>query len=247
MPKRTYITAEANTMPGHKPMKDLKEVISSGEEEDENSLGSLPSANCNIECLILRTNWDVPWVWTLAVLLGDVSSQGEKLEYSLAAQAVRRSRRLQGLEPQENIAMIKQETQTKMGEYHFQPFRNPSIFTGERNQNPEKWLKEFHRVARYNCWMIQCASQMFIFSSKEQRTDEFRTSCHLKKINSQRTSKLELRGREETSDSYIQDVLHLCREVNPAMMENEIVAHLTKGISGGDISVNHHFRHCKYR
>ncbi|UYV68277.1 STOML2 [Cordylochernes scorpioides] len=67
MPKRTYITAEANTMPGHKPMKDrleeedqelttnelidlhreqhkeVKEVISSGEEEDENSLGSLPS------------------------------------------------------------------------------------------------------------------------------------------------------------------------------------------------------------
>ncbi|UYV60503.1 hypothetical protein LAZ67_1001342 [Cordylochernes scorpioides] len=65
----------------------------------------------------------------------------EKLEYSLAAQAVRRSRRLQGLEPEENIAMVKQETQTKMGAYHFQPFRNPSIFTGERNQNPEKWLK----------------------------------------------------------------------------------------------------------
>ncbi|UYV63541.1 hypothetical protein LAZ67_2004585 [Cordylochernes scorpioides] len=64
-----------------------------------------------------------------------------KLEYSLDAQAVRISRRLQGLEPEENIAMIKQETQTKMGEYHFQPFRNPSIFTGERNQNPEKWLK----------------------------------------------------------------------------------------------------------
>ncbi|UYV73436.1 hypothetical protein LAZ67_10003217 [Cordylochernes scorpioides] len=38
-----------------------------------------------------------------------------KLEYSLAAQAVRRSRRLQGLEPQENIAMVKQETQTKIG------------------------------------------------------------------------------------------------------------------------------------
>ncbi|UYV73669.1 ASPRV1 [Cordylochernes scorpioides] len=87
-----------------------------------------------------------------------------KLEYSLAAQAVRRSRRLQGLEPQENIAMIKQETQTKMGEYHFQPFRNPSIFTGERNQNPEKWLKEFHRVARYNCWDDSlCLANVYFF------------------------------------------------------------------------------------
>ncbi|UYV71888.1 hypothetical protein LAZ67_9000886 [Cordylochernes scorpioides] len=82
------------------------------------------------------------------------------LEYSLDAQAVRRSRRLQGLEPQENIAMIKQETQTKM-----------------------------------------------------------------------ENLKTRAQGKEETSDSYIQDVLHLCREVNPAMMENEIVAHLTKGIS----------------
>ncbi|UYV63719.1 hypothetical protein LAZ67_2005417 [Cordylochernes scorpioides] len=43
--------------------------------------------------------------------------------------------------------------------------------------------------------------------------------------------KIRGQGKEETSDSYIQDVLHLCREVNPAMMENEIVAHLTKGIS----------------
>ncbi|UYV76975.1 hypothetical protein LAZ67_14002656 [Cordylochernes scorpioides] len=43
--------------------------------------------------------------------------------------------------------------------------------------------------------------------------------------------KTRAQGKEETSDSYIQDVLHLCREVNLAMMENEIVAHLTKGIS----------------
>ncbi|UYV80840.1 hypothetical protein LAZ67_19001936 [Cordylochernes scorpioides] len=42
--------------------------------------------------------------------------------------------------------------------------------------------------------------------------------------------KTRAQGKEETSDYYIQDVLHLCREVNPAMMENEIVAHLTKGI-----------------
>ncbi|UYV84343.1 hypothetical protein LAZ67_X001898 [Cordylochernes scorpioides] len=43
--------------------------------------------------------------------------------------------------------------------------------------------------------------------------------------------KTRAQGEEETSDSYIQDVLHLCREVDPAMMENEIIAHLTKGIS----------------
>ncbi|UYV78578.1 hypothetical protein LAZ67_16002052 [Cordylochernes scorpioides] len=95
----------------------------------------------------------------------DPHSSHLTLDYPLAAQAVRRSRRLQGLEPKKTIAMVKQETQTQIGEYHFQPFRNPSIFTGEHNQNPEKWSLVT------TTGMIQCASQMFIFSSKEQRTD----------------------------------------------------------------------------
>ncbi|UYV65636.1 hypothetical protein LAZ67_3004918 [Cordylochernes scorpioides] len=174
-----------------------------------------------------------------------------KLEYSLAAQAVRRSRRLQGLEPQENIAMIKQETQTKMGEYHFQPFRNPSIFTGERNQNPEKWLKEFHRVARYNCWDdSMCLANVYFFlqgtahrwyENVEEKINSWDIFVKMfsqnfghhvtQKDQLAENLKTRAQGKEETSDSYIQDVLHLCREVNPAMMENEIVAHLTKGIS----------------
>ncbi|UYV64934.1 ASPRV1 [Cordylochernes scorpioides] len=176
---------------------------------------------------------------------------GHELEYSLDAQAVRRSRRLQGLEPQENIAMIKQETQTKMGEYHFQPFRNPSIFTGERNQNPEKWLKEFHRVARYNCWDdSKCLANVYFFlqgtahrwyENVEEKINSWDIFVKMfsqnfghhvtQKDQLAENLKTRAQGKEETSDSYIQDVLHLCREVNPAMMENEIVAHLTKGIS----------------
>ncbi|UYV84377.1 hypothetical protein LAZ67_X001970 [Cordylochernes scorpioides] len=156
-----------------------------------------------------------------------------------------------GLEPQENIAMIKQETQTKMGEYHFQPFRNPSIFTGERNQNPEKWLKEFHRVARYNCWDdSMCLANVYFFlqgtahrwyENVEEKINSWDIFVKMfsqnfghhvtQKDQLAENLKTRAQGKEETSDSYIQDVLHLCREVNPAMMENEIVAHLTKGIS----------------
>ncbi|UYV77009.1 hypothetical protein LAZ67_14002807, partial [Cordylochernes scorpioides] len=162
-----------------------------------------------------------------------------------------RSRRLQGLVPQENIAMIKQETQTKMGEYHFQPFRNPSIFTGERNQNPEKWLKEFHRVARYNCWDdSMCLANVYFFlqgtahrwyENVEEKINSWDIFVKMfsqnfghhvaQKDQLAENLKTRAQGKEETSDSYIQDILHLCREVNPAMMENEIVAHLTKGIS----------------
>ncbi|UYV76762.1 hypothetical protein LAZ67_14001971 [Cordylochernes scorpioides] len=102
--------------------------------------------------------------------LKDTFGENPKLEYSLDAQAIRRSRRLQRLEPEENIAMVNQETQTKMSEYHFQPFRNPFIFTGERNQNPEKWLKEFHRVARYNCWDdSMCLEGNFLNDKKTYR------------------------------------------------------------------------------
>ncbi|UYV64560.1 K02A2.6-like [Cordylochernes scorpioides] len=174
-----------------------------------------------------------------------------KLEYSLDAQAIKRSRRLQRLEPEENIAMVNQETQTKMSEYHFQPFRNPSIFTGERNQNPEKWLKEFHRVARYNCWDdSMCLANVYFFlqgtahrwyENVEEKINSWDIFVKMFSQNfghhvtqkNQLAENLKTRAqwKEETSDSYIQDVLHLCREVDPAMMENEIIAHLTKGIS----------------
>ncbi|UYV64680.1 K02A2.6-like, partial [Cordylochernes scorpioides] len=147
--------------------------------------------------------------------------------------------------------MVKQETQTKMGQYHFQSFRNPSIFTGERNQNPEKWLKEFHRVARYNCWDdSMCLANVYFFlqgtahrwyENVEEKINSWGIFVKMFSQNfghhvtqkNQLAENLKTRaqGKEETSDSYIQDVLHLCREVNPAMMENEIVAHLTKGIS----------------
>ncbi|UYV84721.1 hypothetical protein LAZ67_X003197 [Cordylochernes scorpioides] len=138
-----------------------------------------------------------------------------------------------------------------MGEYHFQPFRNPSIFTGERNQNPEKWLKEFHRVARYNCWDdSMCLANVYFFlqgtahrwyENVEEKINSWDIFVKIfshnfghhvfQKDQLAENLKTRAQGKEETSDSYIQDVIHLCREVNPAMMENEIVAHLTKGIS----------------
>ncbi|UYV63498.1 hypothetical protein LAZ67_2004313 [Cordylochernes scorpioides] len=147
--------------------------------------------------------------------------------------------------------MVNQETQTKISEYHFQPFRNPSIFTGERNQNPEKWLKEFHRVARYNCWDdSMCLANVYFFlqgtvrrwyENVEEKINSWDIFVKMfsqnfghhvtQKDQLAESLKTRAQGKEESSDSYIQDVLHLCREVDPAMMENEIIAHLTKGIS----------------
>ncbi|UYV71040.1 hypothetical protein LAZ67_8001511, partial [Cordylochernes scorpioides] len=43
--------------------------------------------------------------------------------------------------------------------------------------------------------------------------------------------KARAQGKGESSEAYIQDVLYLCRQINPNMNENEKVAHLVKGVS----------------
>ncbi|UYV60582.1 hypothetical protein LAZ67_1001590 [Cordylochernes scorpioides] len=95
-----------------------------------------------------------------------VTSGGDKLDHPFATQATRRSRRIQGLNPLEYSKMQHEERETPQGEYHFKHIRNPSIFSGEPGQSPEKWLKEYHRVARYNCWdSSMCLANVFFFLS----------------------------------------------------------------------------------
>ncbi|UYV83160.1 hypothetical protein LAZ67_23000036 [Cordylochernes scorpioides] len=63
----------------------------------------------------------------------------------------------------QNIGLVSK------GEQNFQPFRHPSVFSGEPGQNPKKWLKEFHRVARYNHWdNTMCLANVY-FSFREQQ------------------------------------------------------------------------------
>ncbi|UYV69914.1 hypothetical protein LAZ67_7001174 [Cordylochernes scorpioides] len=137
------------------------------------------------------------------------------------------------------------------GEYHFKHIRNPSIFSGEPGQSSEKWLKEYHRVARFNCWdSSMCLANVYFFLSgtakvwfenvEEQITswELFETMLsqafgHHASKKDQVLEKLKARaqGKGESSEAYIQDVLYLCRQINPNMNENEKVAHLVKGVS----------------
>ncbi|UYV77391.1 hypothetical protein LAZ67_15000828 [Cordylochernes scorpioides] len=92
-----------------------------------------------------------------------------KLDHPFAAQAIRRSRRIQGLNPLEYSKMQQEGRETPQGEYHFKPIRNPSIFSGELGQSSEKW---FERVP--SCSSVQllgtvpCAWRMFTSSSQER-------------------------------------------------------------------------------
>ncbi|UYV79019.1 hypothetical protein LAZ67_17000657, partial [Cordylochernes scorpioides] len=169
-----------------------------------------------------------------------------RLDHPFAAQAIRRSRRIQGLNPLEYSKMQHEERETPQGEYHFKNIRNPSIFSGEPGQSPEKWLKEYHRVARYNCWdSSMCLANVFFFLSgtakvwfenvEEQITswELFETMLsqvfgHYASEKDQLLEKLKARaqGKGESSEAYIQDVLYLCRQINP-----NIFIHLVKGVS----------------
>lgn len=129
--------------------------------------------------------------------------------------------------------------------------RNPCIFSGEDQQDTSRWLREFQRIATYNHWDEQMCLANVIFylagtarqwfdNNEDTFTDwtTFKNSlettfCRADDIKRQAERLLLTRVQQidETSESYIQDVLALCRKVDPSMPTDEIVAHLMKGIA----------------
>ncbi|GBM45394.1 hypothetical protein AVEN_74975-1 [Araneus ventricosus] len=130
-------------------------------------------------------------------------------------------------------------------------FRNPSIFRGEAGEEPNKRLKEYDRVARYNTWdELFCLANVYFFldgtaqkwfeNNEELLTtwDQFKKELAKTFGDSIRTRKRaeeELKSRAqqhcESMQSYTQSVLRLCHEVNPEMQEIEKMSHLIKDIS----------------
>lgn len=129
--------------------------------------------------------------------------------------------------------------------------RNPCIFSGDGDQDVSRWLKDFQRIAVYNHWDDQmCLANVIFYLAGTARQwfdnneDSFtnwttlqnaleNTFCRTDDIKSQAERLLLTRAQKigEVAESYIQDVLALCRKVNPSMSEDEKVAHLLKGIS----------------
>ncbi|GBM49379.1 hypothetical protein AVEN_271451-1 [Araneus ventricosus] len=130
--------------------------------------------------------------------------------------------------------------------------RTPCIFSGDDNQqDANNWLKDFQRIATYNHWDDQMflANVIFYlagaarqwFDNNEDTFTNFTTFknslsnafCRTEELRRQAERLLLTRTQQigETSESYIQDVLSLCRKANPAMSDDEKVAHLMKGIA----------------
>lgn len=128
--------------------------------------------------------------------------------------------------------------------------RNPCIFSGDDQQDVSRWLKDFQRISSYNHWdESMCLANVIFYLAGTARQwfdnneDTFTswtvfknslnsTFCITDDLKRQAESQLLTRIQKigETCEAYIQDVLALCRKVNPSMSEDEKIAHLMKGI-----------------
>ncbi|GBM97175.1 hypothetical protein AVEN_153483-1 [Araneus ventricosus] len=131
--------------------------------------------------------------------------------------------------------------------------RNSCNFAGDFQQDVNKWLKDFQRIATYNHWDDQmCMANVIFylagtarqwFDNNEDTFSNFTTFknslnnafCLTYDLQRQAERLLLTRTQQfgQTSESYIQDALSLCRKANPSLSEDEKVAHLMKGIAEG--------------
>ncbi|UYV76850.1 hypothetical protein LAZ67_14002195, partial [Cordylochernes scorpioides] len=171
---------------------------------------------------------------------------------------LRRSRRLEGLEPrfdfdEKNKPIRKMSISAGVNTgvntcKHLT--RNPTVFSGNGTEDCGKWMKDYERIARSNCWdaTMKLANAPFFlegtaglwYDNNEEGMDSWdmfkemfsRTFDNSGVLLRRAKDNLQSRAQKSTEscESYIQDVLSLCRQVNPDMSKEEKVAHLMKGV-----------------
>ncbi|UYV79015.1 hypothetical protein LAZ67_17000651 [Cordylochernes scorpioides] len=159
--------------------------------------------------------------------------------------------KIDSVEPEETSMNVKKEG-TQVSNYVVQHLpRNPSIFSGEDGEDIQKWLKGYARVARCNHWdETLCLTKVYFYLSGTalkwfenneesiQTWKEFTSQLENvfgKKENSKLQAEKKLKTRAqlkgESTECYIQDLLCLCKEVDPQMSEEDKISHLMKGIA----------------
>ncbi|UYV73599.1 K02A2.6-like [Cordylochernes scorpioides] len=126
---------------------------------------------------------------------------------------------------------IKKEATTQVGSFFVQHLpRNPSMFSGEGVKDPRSWLKGYERVAKHNQWdeTLCLANTWTEFMSQLENVFGKNESSRLRAEKILKT-RAQLKG--ESTEYYIQNVLRLCKEVDPKMNEEDKISHLMKGIA----------------
>ncbi|UYV84587.1 hypothetical protein LAZ67_X002728, partial [Cordylochernes scorpioides] len=147
---------------------------------------------------------------------------------------------------------IKKEATNQVGSFFIQHLpRNPSMFSGEGSENPHNWLKKYEHVAKHNQWdETLCLANVYFYltgtalkwfeNNEESILTWTEFMSQLKsvfgknenlRLRAEKTLKTRAQLKGESTEFYIQDVLRLCKEVDPNMNEQDKISHLMKGIA----------------
>lgn len=156
-----------------------------------------------------------------------------------------------------------------------QPYRQPRPYGGKAGEDVDQWLTHYERVSKSNKWDANDRLTNVVFSLTdtalvwyENHEDALTTwsifveelkSCFSDAAAKKKRAEFTLAQRAqlsgETCTAYIEEILKLCKTVNPCMSEEDKVGHLLKGIAedvynfliGKDnlSSVSDVIRHCR--
>ncbi|UYV65614.1 hypothetical protein LAZ67_3004865, partial [Cordylochernes scorpioides] len=164
----------------------------------------------------------------------------------------RKKRKIDSVEQEEKTMNIKKEATTQVGSFFVQHLpRNPSMFSGEGVEDPRSWLKGYERVAKHNQWdETLCLANVYFYltgtalkwyeNNEEsiQTWTEFMSKLEnvfgkneSSRLRAEKILKSRAQLKGESTEYYIQDVLRLCKEVDPQMNEEDKISHLMKGIA----------------
>ncbi|GFS56572.1 CCHC-type domain-containing protein [Trichonephila inaurata madagascariensis] len=160
------------------------------------------------------------------------------------AERLRRSRRSQGLPPEFGLYEKAKRTATSKMDMTSEKqdaqtilitptilveLRKPTIFRGEPGQDPIKWLNKPNGTARkwyennedsFTSWTLLENGLKAAFGD---------TQTHVRRARDRLKSRAQKPG--ECIQSYMQDVLELCKQAEPNMSEEDKVSHLMKGVA----------------
>ncbi|KAM7306234.1 endothelin-converting enzyme 2-like [Ixodes scapularis] len=126
--------------------------------------------------------------------------------------------------------------------------RDPPTFAGFGSDNVDEWLRTFERVSVHNAWdnTLKLANVVFYlrdtakvwFDNHEEQIASFKTrlsdvfGCPVsRKENATQRLATRAQSSGESITTYVEDILALCKRVNPTMSEKEKVENIMKGIA----------------
>ncbi|XP_077557320.1 uncharacterized protein LOC144172508 [Haemaphysalis longicornis] len=128
--------------------------------------------------------------------------------------------------------------------------RDPASFSGLDDRDVEDWLSTFERISTHNKWddamklnnvgfsFTHLAELWFNNHRREMSTwAEFKERFmkafgrpEVRKLQAEQRLRVRAQKTGEDFTSYIEDVVDLCKRVDPSMLETERVKHILKGI-----------------